>query len=129
MGPHDVPIDRRGYITHTIHSHLVDRRAHATKVYHLLLLLLGWLDLHLLLGLHAHYHRLRLEGDCSVRLLLSCRHALLSARAVVVLLLPLLLLNLVGHLEVIHSVVAGSDMSGRVGLVAHALADVARAAM
>ena len=28
VGPHDIPVDRRRYITHSIHSHLVDRRAH-----------------------------------------------------------------------------------------------------
>ena len=127
-GPMAFPlVSRRGYITHTIHSHLVDRRAHATKVCHLLLLLLRWLDLHLLLGLHAHYHRLRLEGNCSIRLLLPCRHALLSARAFVVLLLPLLLLNLVRHLKVILRVAADPNMSDRVGLVAHALAGAAHA--
>ena len=76
--------------------------------------MLPWrLELHLLPGLRAHHHRLRLEGDCSVRLLLPCWHVLLSALAIVVLLLPLLLLNLVGHLKVILWVAAGSDMGGQ----------------
>ena len=56
MGPHDIPVDRREYIIHSIRSHLVDRRAHAKKVCNLLLLLLRWLDLHLLLGLHPNNH-------------------------------------------------------------------------
>ena len=49
------------------------------------------------------------------------------ACVVVVLLLPLLLLNLVGHLEVILWVAAGSSMGGCVGLMAHALAGASRA--
>ena len=113
---------------HSIHSHLVDRRAHTAKICHLLLLLLRWLELHLLLRLlHAHNHRLRLEGDCSVRLLLSRWHGLMSARAIVVLLLPLLLLNLACHFEVILRIAARSNMRCCVGLVAHALAGAARA--
>ena len=132
MRPHDVPVSRRRYITHSIHSHLVDRRAYTAKICHLLLLLLRWLELHLLLRLlHAHNHRLRLEGNCIVRLLLPRRRALLSARAVVVLLLPLLLLNLACHFEVILwiRIAARSSMRCCVGLVAHALAGAARAAM
>ena len=51
--------------------------------------------MHLLLWLlYAHNHWMRLQGDCRVCLLLPRRHALLSARAVVALLLPLLLLLL-----------------------------------
>ena len=126
--PHDVPVDRRRYITHSIHSHLVDRRAHTAKNCHLLLLLLRWLELHLLLRLlHAHNHRLWLEGNCSVCLLLSHRHVLLSVRAVVVLMLPLLLLSLASHFEVILRITAGSNMCGCIGLMAHALAGAARA--
>ena len=97
MRPHDVPVDEGRHNIHSTHSHLVDRQAHTANTYQLLLLLLflGWLDLHLLLRLlHAHNHRLRLEGDCRVCLMLPRRHVLLSARVVVVLLLPLLLLNL-----------------------------------
>ena len=102
MGPHNVPVDRRRYITHSVHPHLVDQHAHTIKFRHLLLLLLRWLELHLLLRLlHVHNPRLRLEGDCSVRLLLPRQYALLSARTVVILLLPLLLLNLACHFEVI----------------------------
>ena len=123
MRPHDDHVDRRRYITHSIHSHLVDRRAHTAKNCHLLLLLLRWLELHLLLRLlHAHNYRLRLEGDCDVCLLLPHRHALLSARIVVVLLLPLLLLNLACHFEVILRIAARSNVCCCVGLVAHALA-------
>lgn len=128
MGPHDVHVDTRRYITHSTQSHLVDRRAQTVKICYLLLLLLRWLDLHLLLRLlHAHNHRLRLEGNYRVRLLLSRRHALLSARAVVVLLFPLLLLNLACHFEVILWIAAGPSMHGCVGLVAHGLASAARA--
>ena len=126
--PHDVPVDKRRYITHSIHSHLVDRRTHTAKICHLLSLLLRWLELHLLLRLvHANNYWLRLEGDCGVRLLLPRQHALQSTRAVVVLLLPLLLLNLVGHLKVILRIPASSNMCGCIGLVDHAMAGAARA--
>ena len=116
-----------GDITHFIHSN-ADRRAYTAKICQLLLLLLRWLELHLQLWLlHAHYHRLRLEGDCRVRLLLPRRHVLLSARANVVLLFLLLLLNLACHFKVILRIAARSNMCCCVGLVAHALAGVSRA--
>ena len=125
MRPHDAPVYRGRYITHFMHSHLVDRRAHTAKNCQLLLLLLRWLELHLLLRLlHAHDHQLRLKGDCGVRLMLPRRHALLSACAAVVLLLPLLLLNLACHFEVILRIASRSSMCCCVGLEAHALSDV-----
>ena len=128
MRPHAVPVDRRGYSTHSIPFHLVDWWAHTAKICPLLLLLLRWLELHLLLWLlYAHNHRLRLQGVYRVRLLLPRRHALLSARAVVVLLLPLLLLNLACHFEVILRIAARPNVCCYVGLVAYALADAARA--
>ena len=91
-------------------------------------MLLRWLVLHLLLWLLCgHNHRLRLEGDCRVCLLLPRRHALLSARVVIVLLLPLLLLRLVCHFEVVLPIAACSDVCCCVGLVSHTLAGASRA--
>ena len=88
-----------------------------------MLLLLRWLELHLLLWLLCgHNHWLRLHDACRVRLLLPRRHALLSARVGVVLLLPLLLLHLSRHLEVILRIASRYNVCCCVGLVAHALA-------
>ena len=127
MRPHYVLLDGRRYRT-SIHPHLVDGRAHTAKIFPLLVLLLRWLVLHLLLWLLCgHNHWLRMEGDCRVRLLLPCRHALLSARAVVILLLPLLLLHLAWHCEVVLWIAARSDVRCRVWLVSHALAGASRA--
>ena len=82
-----------------------------------------WLECDLLLWLLCgHNHWLWLHDASRVRLLLPRRHALLSARAGVVLLLPLLLLHLSRHLEVILRIASRSNVCCCVGLVAHALA-------
>ena len=124
MQPHVVPLDGRCHCP-SVHTHLVDGRTHTAKISPLLLL--RWLPLHLLLWLLCGHRRLLwLEGDCRVRLLLPRWHALLSA-CVVVVLLPLLLLRLLRHLEVVLRVAARSCVCGCVRLVPHALPGTSRA--
>ena len=124
MQPHVVPLDGRCHRP-SVHTHLVGWCTYTAKISPLLLL--RWLPLHLLLWLLCgHRWLLWLEGDCRVRLLLPSWHALLYARGVVVL-LPLLLLRLMSHLEVILRVSTRSCVCCRVRLVPHALPGTSRA--